>query len=41
VGKVEAALGVTANQVYLAKHRVGEALREELHRLEEGVQGRN
>lgn len=36
VGKIVATMGVTANQVYLAKHRVSEAIREEARRLELG-----
>ncbi len=34
VEKITATLGVTANQVYLAKHRVSESISEEVARLE-------
>lgn len=36
VDKVAATLGVNANQVYLAKHRVSEAIQEEVARLDAG-----
>lgn len=36
VEKVVEALGVTANQVYLARHRVGEAISVEVRRMEQG-----
>lgn len=36
VEKVSRALGVTPNQIYVAKHRVAEALRSEVLRLDQG-----
>jgi hypothetical protein len=35
VGKVAAALGTNAAQVYLAKHRISKFLKKEVSRLEE------
>lgn len=39
VGKVAQTLNVSANQVYLAKHRVGEAIATEVTRLAQGAVG--
>lgn len=38
VAQVAAELGITPNQVYVAKHRIGEAIAREVARLERGEQ---